>query len=564
MQVEGLCRSERKEQKMQEFYSFKGRGLRVLIFLATLILVSFPFPAMGSEIKEYGGEYRIPLASEPTSIDPAFITDIYAVNVAMNLFDGLLEFDKDLNMVPAIARVWKISRDHRTYTFFLRKGVKFHNGREVTAKDFVFSLSRIISPETKSPVASLFLSIQGAKEFHEGKSDAVSGLRAPDPYTLMIQLEQPFAPFLSILAMANAKVVPKEEIGPNFGRQPVGTGPFRFRSWEPGQEIVLTANADYFAGRPFLDALRFRLYHNIQWEKIFNDFEKGLLEESIIPSSKFDLVASSAHYLQRYTFISKPTLNLVYIGMNVTIAPFNDYRVRQAINYAVDTEKIVRDITKRGSFPAKGILPPGIAGFDPSLKGYDYDPERARQLLKEAGYPNGRGIPPIEIWTVSKAESVQNELMAYRQYLEEIGIRLVPRIAENWGEFIKFINEKKAPMYYAAWYADYPDPDNFLYVLCHSKSKTNRMGYNNPEVDELLEQARREGDYMKRVGLYRQVEKLVMRDVPVICQHVNSFNYLFQPWVKGVQVGFLGAAYIAYQKVRIDRKQLAENIKSMH
>jgi peptide/nickel transport system substrate-binding protein/oligopeptide transport system substrate-binding protein len=423
----------------------------------------------------------------------------------------------------------------------------------VTASDFVFSLTRILNPETRSPAASLLLGIQGARAYHEGRSSTIPGLRAPDPYTLKIQLEQPFAPFLSILAMVNAKVVPHEAIGPGFNTRPVGTGPFSFNIWERGQEILLTANEDYYAGRPFLNSFRFRIYSNIEWEKIFDDFGKGLLDHSIIPSNKYDTISQNTALFQNYTFVSKPTLNLVYIGMNVNVPPFNDPRFRQAIYHAVDTKRIVQEITKRGSIPAKGILPPGIAGFNPHLEGYQYDPEKARRLLEETGYPKGRGIPPIEIWTVSKSESVQNELKAYQDYLAALGIRLVTRVAENWSEFIKRIDEKKAPMYYAAWYADYPDPDNFLYVLCHSQSKTNRMGYQNVEVDRLLEQARRETDYMRRIELYREIEKMVMKEAPIICQHVNSFNYLFQPWVGGMQVSFLGDAYLPFRQVWIEK-----------
>ena len=419
---------------MLSFCALHVYRLRSLALVLVFMFCVFTPPKGWAENKQYGGKYRIPLASEPSSLDPAFITDIYSVNVAMNLYDGLVEFDKELNVVPAIARIWKISRDHRTYTFSLRKGVRFHNGREVTSDDFIFSFGRILSPDTKSPVASLFLNIQGAKEFHHGKSPSVSGLRAPDQYTLQIQLEEPFAPFLSILAMANAKVVPKEEIDPLFGRRPIGTGPFGFSSWAASKEIVLTANQRYYAGRPFLNALSFRIYPNIEWEKIFDDFEKGLLEQSIIPSAKYDQIVSDGRYLEHYSLISKPTLNLVYVGMNVNMTPFNDHRVRQAISYAVNTEAIVRDITKRGSIPAKGILPPGIAGFDPHFDGYGYDPQRAKKLLEEAGYPQGRGIPPIEIWTVSKAESVKKELVEYQSYLAEIGIKLVPRVAKSWRE----------------------------------------------------------------------------------------------------------------------------------
>ncbi|UCE05134.1 MAG: ABC transporter substrate-binding protein, partial [bacterium] len=289
----------------------------------------------------YGGKFSVPLSSEPESLDPAYITDIYAVTIANNLFDGLVEFDKDLNIVPAIAELWKISRDRKLYTFHLQKGVKFHNGREVTAEDFVFSITRILNPETHSPVASLFLNIKGAKVFHEGQCSEVEGLKILDRYTIQIQLDEPFAPFLSILAMANAKVIPKELAGPNFSQHPVGTGPFKFSSWKDGKEIILTVNENYFLGRPYLDTLNFQIYPNIVWEKIFDDFERGFLDQSIIPSNKYNLIITDPQYQKNYKLVSKPTLNLVYVGINCKIKPLDDVRIRQALSLAVDTEKIV-------------------------------------------------------------------------------------------------------------------------------------------------------------------------------------------------------------------------------
>ena len=174
--------------------------------------------------------------------------------------------------------------------------------------------------------------------------------------------------------------------------------------------------------------------------------------------------------------------------------------------------------------------------------------------MASAGYPDGKGIPPLEIWTVSKSESVQNELAAYKKYLSDVGIQITPRVAESWKEFIDLINAKKIPMFYAAWYADYPDADNFLYVLCHSGSKTNRMGYVNPDADRLLDLAREESDYMKRADMYQQIDKLVMDESPVICQHINSFNYVFQPWVKNTEMSPLGIAYLSFREVWIDGK----------
>lgn len=501
-----------------------------------------------------GGKYNIPLSGEPNSLDPAFITDIYAVNVANNLFDGLVEYDKDLNLVPAIADIWKIARDHKSYTFLLRKDVRFHNGRPVTAEDFVFSFRRILDPSTHSPVASFFMNIEGAKAFNEGTSDTVSGLIAKDPHTLIIRLEEPYAPFLSILAMANAKVVPKEAMGAAFNRKPVGTGPFRFESWESGKSIILSANGEYFGGRPHLDTLYFQIYPNNELERIFDDFERGYIEESIIPSDKYEMIRTNPNYTQRYTMVSKPSLNLVYIGINVKIPPLDKIKVRQAISYAVDTDTIVKEITRRGSIRAKGILPPGIAGFNPDFTGYTYNLDMAKRLLEEAGHPMGKGIPPLEIWTASKSESVQMELAAYQKYLGAIGIMVTPKVAEDWKHFVSLIDAKKVPLFYAAWYGDYPDPDNFLYVLCHSKSRTNRMGYANPIIDQTLEEARREMDYMKRVEIYREAQRLIMSEAPIIAQHVNSFNYLFQPWVKGVEISYLGGAYIPFRKVWIDFK----------
>lgn len=536
----------------------KGKTIKLLWIICFVILCTVTFsPALSFETKRpsAGVDYNASLSGNPTSLDPAYITGIYAVSVANNIFDGLVEFDKDLNIVPAISEFWKISRNHRTYTFFLRKDVRFHNDRKVVADDFVYSFSRILHPDTKSPVASLFFSIEGAKAFHDGKIDYVEGLKAVDSHTLSIQLEKPHTPFLSILAMANAKVVPKELIGKTFGKSPIGTGPFRFDSWEQEKTIILKANDHYFNGRPRINTLCFHIYANIEWEKIHADFERGFLDQSIIPRSHYADVISKPSANDRYTFISKPSLNLVYIGINATLSPLKDLKVRRAICHAVDTHTIVKTVTGRGAVSSKGILPPGIAGFDPEYKGYVYDLEKAKVLMAEAGYGPGQDkkIPPLEIWTVSKSESVKQELFAYKKYLAEIGIELIPKVADNWSSFKKLLTQKSIPFFYLVWYADYPDPDNFLHPLFQSESKTNRTSYSNPLVDRLIEQAREESDYLKRTAIYRKVQNSIMNDAPIIPQHVNSFNYIFQPWVKGIEVSYLGTAYLPFRKMWIER-----------
>jgi peptide/nickel transport system substrate-binding protein/oligopeptide transport system substrate-binding protein len=362
-------------------------------------------------------------------------------------------------------------------------------------------------------------------------------------------LKEPFAPFLSILAMANAKVVPEEMINSDFARQPVGTGPFRFNTWEPGKEIVLNANPDYFDDRPFIDDLRFRIYLNIEWEQIFEDFSNGQLEHALIPSGEYERIVTQTSSEKPYNIISKSGLNLVYVGINMAVAPFEDLRIRQAINYAVDSEAIVKNITRRGSIPVHGIVPPGLAGFDPDFKAFSYDPEKARELLNEAGYEQGRGFPPIELWTVSKSASVHKELQEYQRYLGDIGLQIAIKVADNWKEFISAISEKKASLFYAAWYADYPDPDNFFYPLVYSESRTNRMSFRDPKVDQLLNEARSEMDYMKRAGLYQNINQLVMHSAPLISQHVNSNSYLFHSSVKGIEMSPMGVIYLPFRKL---------------
>ncbi|MDX1656342.1 MAG: ABC transporter substrate-binding protein, partial [Candidatus Competibacteraceae bacterium] len=327
------------------------------------------------------------------------------------------------------------------------------------------------------------------------------------------------------------------------------------------KEIVLEANPQYFAGGPSLGELRFRIYQNIQWEAIYQDFRDGRLEHAFIPSDYYDALVNDPDRSDAAKVVSKPGLNLVYVGMNLNVPPFDDLRIRQAISHAVDTDSIVKTITRRGAVPARGILPPGLAGYDPGFNSYPYNPAAARRLLQEAGYPDGQGFPSIEIWTVSRSDSVHRELEAYRDYLAQVGLKVIPRVAGSWKEFIEAISSGQAAMFYAAWYADYPDPDNFFYPLSHSDSSTNRTGYQDPHVDRLLELARRETDYLQRADLYRDVQKLIMFNAPLISQHVNSNSYIFREDVQGIEMNQLGTTYLPFRKLSLDGAALSSGLQ---
>ncbi|RMF84824.1 MAG: ABC transporter substrate-binding protein [Nitrospinota bacterium] len=504
-------------------------------------------------VERYGGVYRRPLSDNPSSLDPARTSDVHANTVVNQVFDGLLQFDVQLNLRPAIAEFWEASPDGLTWTFYLRKGVTFHNGRPVTADDFVYSFTRILDPALQSPVAEFFMNIDGAEEFHKGKAPVVKGLKALDPYTLQVTLQEPYAPFLSVLAMANAKVVPREEVekpGAEFATHPVGSGPFRFVRWDQNREIVLQAYPDYYEGRPFLDQIIFKIGKKDLDN--FTDFLHGTLEEAKVPASKRAEVRTDPRY-RDYLHIRRPILHLLYIGFNTRKEPFTNPKVRQAFNYAVNKEVIVREIRKRGDIVAHAILPP-IPGYSIDPEGYYYySPERARQLLAEAGYPGGKGLPVIDIWTNSKEETTRKEMEAYQKYLADIGVTLEIHRAPNWPTFKKMLQAGKPSMFRLAWYADIPDPDNFFFPLLYSQSKTNRTFYHNPQVDRLLQEARQETDFLQRIAIYRKVEKLAMEDAPWISQHHKVFEYLYQPYVRGIEVNSLGTHYIPMKKIWLKR-----------
>jgi oligopeptide transport system substrate-binding protein len=506
-------------------------------------------PSSPGPAPQFGGIYRRMLANNPATLDPAFATDIYSRTVIRQLFDGLVQFNAHLNPLPALADYWEASRDGLTWTFTLRQGAKFHNGREVTAEDFVYSFTRPLDSEKPGPLTELLSRIKGADDFIQGKAPSVEGLKAVDRYTLRIVLEEPLAASIALLRLSDASVVPREEVeklGERFGYAPVGTGPFTFVRWEPHQEIVLEANAHYHEGRPFLDGIIYRLGGNFEEE--FAEFLKGHLEEAIVPSDSTDQVATDPKY-RTYQLLRKPTLSLLYIGFNTLVKPFDDKRVRQAFNYAVNREEIVQAITKMGSIPATGALPPGMAGHDPDLEGYHYNLDKAQRLLAEAGYPAGAGFPTVQLWSVSKAESTKAELAAYQRYLAHLGVKVEVRFAPDWPVYREMLEHGKMPMFRLSWYADIPDPHDFLWPLLHSTSPTNRTFYRNPQVDRILDDAGKELDDTQRVAMYREVERITLEDAPWIAQHYHVFERIYQTFVKGVEVSLLGDRAIPMKKI---------------
>ncbi|TDX49049.1 ABC transporter substrate-binding protein [Orenia marismortui] len=488
-----------------------------------------------SEKDKYGGTFKGRVKSDPPTLDPAHSTDTTSSRIIRNIFDGLVAFDKDLNVVPAIAKSWEVSEDSLTWTFNLNKGVKFHNGREVKADDFVYTFRRILDPKTKSPRVWLFDGIKGAKEFSNGEANKVSGLRALDDYTLEITLAKPFTPFLSVLAMENAYVVPKEEVekyGEEFAQHPVGAGPFKFVEWKHDSKVILEKNEDYYVnGRPYLDKVVYRVIP--EGSSAFAEYEQGSIYQEVdddLPAGQIKRIMDpTGDFSEDFSNIAR--LGTFYIGLNTQKEPFNNKKVRQAINYAVNKKVLTQVVLNGVVKPAKGILPPTMPGYNPDLEGYEFNIEKAKKLLAEAGYPDG--LPGTYELAYNTSKKNQSIVEAIQSNLKQIGINIT-LMNMDWGTYIKKVDNGETQMFRLAWIADYPDPDNFLYVLFHSDNAGpggNGAFYMNSEVDQMLDKARAMKPGKERLALYQKIEKQIVDDAPWIPVYYYTAPILVKPFV---------------------------------
>ena len=254
-----------------------------------------------------------------------------------------------------------------------------------------------------------------------------------------------------------------------------------------------------------------------------------------------------------YIYVKRPMISARFYGFNTRAKPLNDRRIRQAIVQAIDREAIVESVYLGQVAFARGILPPGMLGFNPGLAGYSYNPQRARELLAEAGYPGGRGLPPLAIWSGARQADIVREHALMKKWLAAVGITADFQYNTDWQAFSKLLDEGKLPIFLYAWYADVPDPDNFLSKLFHSKSPRNFFGYANPVVDDLLASARSAGDVQRRVEAYRKAEQLILDDAPIIPVFHRAYERLFQPYVRSVEVNGLGDPYIPLRKIWLER-----------
>jgi oligopeptide transport system substrate-binding protein len=497
--------------------------------------------------------FRYNEAANITSLDPAQARDLANIWAVRQIFCGLVQLNDNLTVIPCIARFWSVSEDGLEYRFRLRRDVTFHDnpafpsgkGRRVTAGDFVYSFGRITDHGNASPGSWIFNYV----EIRNGRYS----FSAPDDSTFVIRLHHTFPPFLGLLTTVYCSAVPAEAVryyGADFRRNPVGSGPFKFRIWKEGVKLVLVKNPSYFEVEngyrlPYLDAVAITFLSDKQ--SAFLEFMKGKLDfmSGIDPSYKDELLTPegtlSSKFAGKIKLITQPYLNTEYLAFLVDSAspvvmndPVRLKKIRMAVNYAFDRKKMIRFLRNNIGTPGvNGIIPKGMPAFDPSVIYYDYDPQKARKLLAEAGFGNNGPTPEISLSTTSD----YLDLCKYIQHqVSEVGISMKIDISPP-AALKEMKAQAKLPFFRASWIADYPDAESYL-SLFYSKNfcpaGPNYTHYRNPAFDRMYEQSMATVIDSARNGLYRKMEKLMMEDSPVVILYYDQVLRFVQTNVTGL------------------------------
>jgi ABC-type transport system substrate-binding protein len=507
--------------KKPEKYIFKKLSICI-----PLVLLSFLSCSSQNRLE---GHVYYRLANNPTTLDPALIVDVPGGYISAKIFNGLVRLDENLNVIPDIAEKWEICDNGKTYVFHIKHGVFFSNKREVIAYDFKYSFKRNLSPEGRFPNTWVFSRILGAKDYMNKKKNDVAGIEVLDRYTLRIRLEEQFSPFINLLTMIPAYVVPREEVekaGADFSSYPVGTGPFILKEWKQGNELILSRNEGYFSDKA--KAKVKGIVYRIIPEDLtaVTEFEIGNLDLLGIPVSEYSRFKNSPKWKNMISSVNG--LNTYYLGFNCSRPPFDNVRLRKAVSSAIDRDKILKTFYEGRGRAAKGPVPDILRKWDlPSVQ--VYDPATARRIIDVEGI-KGKTVN----FYVTQGEEQLDIAEIIQSYLNSAGLNVKIKQLE-WSAYKSAINHGEADIFWLSWWADYPDPENFLFPLFHSTNHGaggNRTMYTSKEADRLIEAGRRTLLPEDRNRYFRMAEEIIIQDAPwIFFWHKTDFT-LSQPNLK--------------------------------
>jgi len=506
---------------------------RFCVAWAVVLLLLGTWAGVGDAARS-GGTFNfvLPYGGDVLTLDAHKTPNTNDQIVTININRSLYSWDETANRPKLeLGEKVDVSADGLTYRIALRKNVKFHNGRQMTADDIIWSYERVM--KIKSPAARYIRIIKGAKDFEEEKAPKIAGLRKIDNFTLELTMEQPVDPAYTLYEGGTA-ILPKEEVekrGDAFGTEPVGLGPFKFSRWVKGSEVVVVKNPDYFdKSKPYLD----KVVYKIMPEGAARDaaFRAKELDATVVGSAQYPVYKADPQISKN--MVEVPELFTRLIGFNPNYEPFKKKEVRQAINHAIDAKLIIDRLLKGKAYPAVGYLPSTSPAFDPKAKGYEYNVEKAKALMKQAGYEQGFTFECIgtsnESWGIPVIEAIMPFLKAINitvkpQQVE--GAALAPRLQKL--DYQAFI-----------WSVSSGAGGDALQALARWESKNpptagNFVTYNNPEFDKFLDAARKERDISKRNDILRKADALFKDDAPIWFFNYNKAAIAHQPWVRGIK-----------------------------
>ena len=543
--------------------SMRHQGHRRVLVSLLFVLLGFaaPCPARAA-----GKEMVIGFLGDATSLNPLVATDGQSYIAEWPMFDSLLELDQNLNVRPLLAESWEVSRDGLTYTFKLKKGVRWHDGKPFTARDVAFTFYAVLDPKVTTPHRAYFDALVGFPELTNKDNPkrpedlAQKPIEVLDDYTVRFRLRYPYGAFLAVLVNPRAGIIPEHLLKgvdlntAEFNRKPVGTGPFRFVEWRRGERLVMEANAQYHGGRPALDRLIYRVIPDAV--VLLQELRAGGVD--FIESPPLTEVARLKQTQGLQVLVADNT-SYNYLGYRQDLPPFDDMRVRRAFYHAVDSGTLIRQVLQGYAAPATGQFPPSSWAFDPSVKGYPFDPARARALLAEAGWkpgPDGVLVKDGKRLSFSLRhdqanQAVKDTAVVLQEYLKNVGAetRLEPL---DWPTFVKKLFASDFEAICVGW-TNFHDPDPFAYTIWHSSQWKGRnfAHYKNPKVDEVLEAARRAGSQAERKRHYAEFSKLLMADAPYVFLYFPQQVYVTRQGYEGfVPIPAYGGIYQSLKSVR--------------
>jgi peptide/nickel transport system substrate-binding protein len=516
--------------------------------------------AGGSGDGQAGGIlYRTVLYGDPDNMDPILSSRTSSVEVQVNVFNTLLRNDwaKAGEITGDAAEKWEVSPDGKTLTFKLRKGMKFqHNLREATAADWKYSFERALDKKWNSGEYVKLLKVDGAEDFREGRAPDVKGLKAVDDYTFQIILKETDSAFLQSLCENWAAVVPKDyiaQVQTNFGFKPVGTGPFKLKAYKKDDYVAVERFKEYDLGPALLEGQVFRTMNEANTRQA--EFLAGNLDFTVVTDIQYKQFTADPKW--KDNLIEVPELFTRSFFMNTTKKPFDDVRVRLALNYAVDKQALIEKVLYNKAFPTTGPLPSSSPGYNKELAGYPYDVDKARKLLAEAGYPNGF---EFELTVGTHPVVGASFADALSQYFTPLGVKI--KVKQVEGATLDDVVNKGD--FQAAGYSTGGDVDpvNFLWTRFYSTNAGmagNGSRYSNPKVDQLLDQAKATADPKKRLELVHEAEQIITEEAPWFIYNYNKAVILHQPWVHGLQKVPTDIDFQDMHKVWIDKAKQRSN-----